>query len=188
MFFASPKFMSPFVFPKRHSALSDTWLRWVSYNHPPHRQSFFSRSIQVYTIRLWAELWIVEVVKKHSSVKKQPVGVKKWKFKLGACGQNGIVVMGKLIIFHNSPPTIAHCRLLSSATPNSNQLHHISPSIHYITIQSWSRSLRHEIWNLPTLGCKGMIEGPRNMLGVLLTLLYTYTTPIIDYCSTCMLL
>ena len=33
-----------------------------------------------------------------------------------------------------------------------------------------------------------MVEGDRNMLGVLLTLLYTYTMPIIYYYGTCMLL
>ena len=33
-----------------------------------------------------------------------------------------------------------------------------------------------------------MVEGVIMVLGVLLTLLYTYTMPIIYYCSTCMLL
>ena len=42
--------------------------------------------------------------------------------------------------------------------------------------------------NLPTWGCKSMMEGPTIMLGVFKNLLYTHTMPNIYYCSTCMLL
>ena len=52
-----------------------------------------------------------------------------------------------------------------------------------IKIFSWS-----EAWNLPTWGCKSMVEGPTIMLGVFITLLYTHTMPNNHYCSTCMLL
>ena len=52
-----------------------------------------------------------------------------------------------------------------------------------IEIFSWS-----EAWNLPTWGCKSMVEGVTIMLGVFITLLYTHTMPNIYYCSTCMLL
>ena len=44
------------------------------------------------------------------------------------------------------------------------------------------------IWNLPTLGCKSMVEGLTIMLGVFITFLYTHTMPNIYYCSTYMLL
>ena len=37
--------------------------------------------------------------------------------------------------------------------------------------------------NLPPCGCKSMTDGPRNMLGVFITLLYTYTMPINYYSS-----
>ena len=47
----------------------------------------------------------------------------------------------------------------------------------------FSRKSKSEARNLPTWGCKSMMEGARNMLGVLLTLLYIYTMPIIYYCS-----
>ena len=47
-----------------------------------------------------------------------------------------------------------------------------------IEIFSWS-----EAWNLPTCGCKSMMEGLTIMLGVFMTLLYTYTMPNIYYCS-----
>ena len=40
-----------------------------------------------------------------------------------------------------------------------------------------------EARNLPPCGCKSMTEGPRNMLGVFITLLYTYTMPINYYSS-----
>ena len=50
-------------------------------------------------------------------------------------------------------------------------------------IFSWS-----EARNLPTWGCKSMVEGPTIMLGVFITFLCTHTMPIIYYCSTCMLL
>ena len=48
--------------------------------------------------------------------------------------------------------------------------------------------LTSEAWNLPTSGCKSMVEGPTIMLGVFITLLYIHTMPNIYYCSTCMLL
>ena len=41
-----------------------------------------------------------------------------------------------------------------------------------IEIFSWS-----EAWNLPTWGCKSMVEGLTIVLGVFITLLYTYTMP-----------
>ena len=47
-----------------------------------------------------------------------------------------------------------------------------------IEIFSWS-----EAWNPPTWGCKSMVEGLTIMLGVFMTLLYTYTMPNIYYSS-----
>ena len=46
----------------------------------------------------------------------------------------------------------------------------------------WQKS-ESEARNLPPCGCKSMTEGPRNMLGVFITLLYTYTMPINYYSS-----
>ena len=43
------------------------------------------------------------------------------------------------------------------------------------------------IWNLPTCGCKSMIDGLTIMLGVFINLLYTYTIPNNHYCSTYMM-
>ena len=45
-----------------------------------------------------------------------------------------------------------------------------------------------EAWNLPTWGCKSMVEGPTIMVGVFITLLYTHTMANNHYCSTYMLL
>jgi len=42
---------------------------------------------------------------------------------------------------------------------------------------------RSEAWNLPTWGCKSMAERPTIMLGVFITLLYTYTMPNNHYCG-----
>ena len=47
---------------------------------------------------------------------------------------------------------------------------------------SWS-----EAWNLPTCGCKSMVEGLTIMLGVFINLLYTHTMPNNHYCSTYMM-
>ena len=43
--------------------------------------------------------------------------------------------------------------------------------------------LRSEARNLSTCGCKSMVEGLTIMLGVFITLLYTYTMPNNHYCS-----
>ena len=45
------------------------------------------------------------------------------------------------------------------------------------------RKSKSEARNLPSSGCKSMAEGPRNMLGVFITLLYTYTMPNNHYSS-----
>ena len=45
------------------------------------------------------------------------------------------------------------------------------------------RKSRSEAWNLPTCGCKSMVEGLTIMLGVFINLLYTYTMPNNHYCS-----
>ena len=42
-------------------------------------------------------------------------------------------------------------------------------------------------WNLPTCGCKSMMEGLTIMLGVFINLLYTYTLPNNHYSTTYML-
>ena len=44
-----------------------------------------------------------------------------------------------------------------------------------------------EARNLPTCGCKSMMDGLRIMLGVFINLLYTHTMPNNHYCSTCMM-
>ena len=45
------------------------------------------------------------------------------------------------------------------------------------------RKSKSEAINLPSSDCKSMTEGPTIMLGVFITLLYTYTMPINHYCS-----
>ena len=47
---------------------------------------------------------------------------------------------------------------------------------------SWS-----EAWNLPTWGCKSMVEGSTIMLGVFINLLYIHTMPNNHYCITYMM-
>src|SRR6056300_292810 len=42
---------------------------------------------------------------------------------------------------------------------------------------------KSEARNWRSCGCKSITEGPRNMLGVFITLLYTYTMPINYYSS-----
>ena len=42
---------------------------------------------------------------------------------------------------------------------------------------------KSEARNLPTCGCKSMLEGLTIMLGVFITLIYTYTMPNNHYCS-----
>ena len=49
-----------------------------------------------------------------------------------------------------------------------------------IAYESQQKS-KSEARNLPPCGCKSMKEGPRNMLGVFITLLYPYTMPINYY-------
>jgi len=49
------------------------------------------------------------------------------------------------------------------------------------------RKSRSEARNLPTYGCKSMMEGPTIMMGVFIILLYTHTMPINHYCSTYMM-
>ena len=55
---------------------------------------------------------------------------------------------------------------------------------HCLTVGRKSRS---EAWNLPTCGCKSMVEGLTIMLGVFINLLYTHTMPNNHYCSTYMM-
>jgi len=45
------------------------------------------------------------------------------------------------------------------------------------------RKTKSEARNLPTWGCKSMMEGPTMMLGVFITLLYIYTMPNKHYSS-----
>jgi len=45
------------------------------------------------------------------------------------------------------------------------------------------RKSESEARNLPPCGCKSMVDGPRNMLGVFITLFYTHTMPNNHYCS-----
>ena len=56
---------------------------------------------------------------------------------------------------------------------------------HCLTVCRKSRS---EAWNLPTCGCRSMMDGLTIMLGVFINLLYTYTLPNNHYSTTYMLL
>jgi len=64
-----------------------------------------------------------------------------------------------------SKPTSLRCHLMAK---------------HYLRVGKKSRS---EARNLPTWCCKSMVEGPTIMLGVFITLVYTYTMPNNLYCS-----
>ena len=55
---------------------------------------------------------------------------------------------------------------------------------HCLTV---SRKSSFEARNLPTCGCKSMMDGLTIMLGVFINLLYTYTMPNNHYCRTYML-
>jgi len=68
---------------------------------------------------------------------------------------------------------IKHC----SSKPSSLRYHLMAKHC-----QKVGRELRSEAWNLPTRGCKSMMEGPTIMLGVFITLLNTYTM-LIKHCS-----
>ena len=64
-----------------------------------------------------------------------------------------------------SKPTSLRCHLMAKC---------------YLRVGKKSRS---EARNWPTWGCKSMVEGLAIMLGVFITLLYTYTMPNSHYCS-----
>jgi len=64
-----------------------------------------------------------------------------------------------------SKPTSLRCHLMAKR---------------YLRVGKKSRS---EARNLPTWCCKSMVEGPTIMLGVFITLVYTYTMPNNLYCS-----
>jgi len=66
-----------------------------------------------------------------------------------------------------SKPTSLRCQLMAKC---------------YLRVGKKSKS---EARNLPTCGCKSMLEGLTIMLGVLLTLLYIFTLPNIYYSTTC---
>ena len=70
-----------------------------------------------------------------------------------------------------------------SSKPTSPRYHLMAK--HCLTVGRKSRS---EAWNLPTCGCKSMMDGLTIMLGVFINLLYTYTMPNNHYSTTYMLL
>jgi len=51
------------------------------------------------------------------------------------------------------------------------------------TLPDSHQKSKSEARNLPPCGCESMTEGPRNVLGVFITLLYTHTMPIKHYSS-----
>ena len=58
----------------------------------------------------------------------------------------------------------------------------------YPHLKAWkAQEIEFEAWNLPTCGCKSMMERPTNKLGVFIALLCTYTKPNKHYSSTWMI-
>merc|ERR1711966_401875 len=92
----------------------------------------------------------------------------------------GTIMLGVFItlIYTYTMPNNHYC-----SKPTSLRCHLMAKR--YLKVGKKSRS---EARNLPTWGCKSMVEGPTIMLGVFITLLYIHTMPNIYYCSTCMLL
>ena len=73
----------------------------------------------------------------------------------------------------------------------STYMNGISPLECQILTECWQDNkifAQSQARNLPTSGCKSMVEGVTIMLGVFITLLYIHTMPNIYYCSTFMLL
>jgi len=66
---------------------------------------------------------------------------------------------------YSSKPTSLRCHLMAKCC-----------------LKSWQKS-KSEARNLPSWSCKSMTEGLTIMLGVFITLLYTYTMPINHYSS-----
>jgi len=90
-----------------------------------------------------------------------------------------IIMLGVLInlLYTHTMPNNHYCSTYMMPYP------HLMAK-HCLTIGRKSRS---EAWNLPTSGCKSMVEGLTIMLGVLINLLYTHTMPNNHYCSTYMM-
>ena len=82
------------------------------------------------------------------------------------------------LLYTHTMPNIYYCSTFMLLYP------HLMAK-HWLRV---GRKLRFLPRNLPTWGCKSMVEGPTIMLGVFIDLLHTHTMPNMYYCSTCMLL
>ena len=82
------------------------------------------------------------------------------------------------LLYIHTMPNIYYCSTCMMLYP------HLMAKQYCLTI---SRKSRYEAWNLPTSGCKSMVEGLTIMLGVFINLLCTHTMPNNHYCSTYMM-
>ena len=86
-----------------------------------------------------------------------------------------IIMLGVFItlLYTYAMPNKHYC-----SKPTSLRCHLVAKC--YLSVGKKSKS---EARNLPTWCCKSMLEGPTIMLGVFITLIYTYTMPNNHYCS-----
>ena len=108
---------------------------------------------------------------------------------LPTCGcksmMDGLTIMLGVFInllYTHTMPNNHYCSTYMMPYPHLMAKHCLT-SQQKIQIFAWS-----EAWNLPTCGCKSMVEGLTIMLGVFINLLYTHTMPNNHYCSTYMML
>ena len=80
--------------------------------------------------------------------------------------------------------------LYTQARPNKHCCSTYLMAYHHLMAKHWPEVYRNswsEAWNLPTWGCKSMVEGPTIMLRVFITILCIHTMPINHYYSTYMM-
>jgi len=105
-----------------------------------------------------------------------------WNLPTSGCKSmvEGLTIMPRVLInllYTHTMPNNHYCSTYMMPYP------HLMAK-HCLTIGRKSRS---EAWNLPTSGCKSMVEGLTIMPRVLINLLYTHTMPSNHYCSTYMM-
>jgi len=106
-----------------------------------------------------------------------------WKWNLPTCGcksmVEGLRVMLEVyinLLYTHTMQNNHYCSTYMMAYPHLMAKHCLT-----ISRKSWS-----EAWNLPTFGCKSVVEGLTLILRVFINLLYTHTMPNNHYCSTYM--
>jgi len=119
---------------------------------------------------------------KHCLIISRKLRSEAWNLPTSGCKSmlEGLTIMLRVFInllYTHTMPNNHYCSTYMMAYP------HLMAK-HCLII---SRKLRSEAWNLPTSGCKSMLEGLTIMLRVFINLLYTHTMPNNHYCSTYMM-